>query len=140
MLQRRLFLAVLMAIFLCSIADVTANAVNTPLVISFSNKLPDNVIKDQKYEMSITWTNTNHKKSYNGYLQLSIFSNQRATNSSDITLTYNNEIIIPKTTGKTLQFQLPKQTFAPSTSGLLFVEVQHNAIGAYSWTIGIIRS
>jgi hypothetical protein len=141
MLSRRLIAAVIAAIFLCSVAIVTVNADNTPpLLISFSRRLSDKVIQGQKYEMSITWTNTNQKKSYDAYLLLLATSNRRVTGSSDVTLTYDGIIIIPKCTGKSLQFQLPKQTFDLCASGILSVEVQHNTLGTYDWTIGIVKT
>ncbi len=140
MLPRKLLSAVLAAIFLCSVAIVIVNADNAPLLISLWSRFPDKVIQGQKYEISVTWTNTNQKKSYDGFLLLTATSNQLRIDSSEITLTYNGAKITPKITGKSLQFQLPKQTFAPSTSGYLLVEVQHNALGDYSWTIGIMKS
>jgi hypothetical protein len=140
MLSKGILAAVLTVIFVCSVAIVTVSADSAPLLISFSSRLSDKVIQGQKYEVRLTWINTNQKKSYDACLLLSATSNQRAIGSSDIILTFNGVQIMPKTTGKSLQFQLPKQTFAPSASGLLSVEVQHNTLGAYDWTIGIIKA
>jgi hypothetical protein len=140
MLSRRLFAAVLATIFLCSIPVVIVSADNNPILISLSNRLPDRVIRGQEYEIHVTWTNTNQKKTYDGFLQLSITSNQRTIGSSDIILTFNGVEITPKVVGKSLQFQLPKQTFDQSASGILSVEIQHNTLGAFSWTIGIIKA
>jgi hypothetical protein len=136
---RGVLAVVLIVTFVCSVAVVTVSADSAPLFISFSSRLSDKLIQDQEYEINITWTNTNQKKSYDGSLLLIVKSNRCTISYSDIVVMYNGVNIIAKVAGKSLQFQLPMQKFAPSTSGTISVEVQQKALGIYDWDIGIAK-
>jgi hypothetical protein len=140
MLFRGFEAAVLTVVFVCSVAVVTVSADSAPLLISFSSRLSDKLIQEQEYQMSISWINTNQKKSYDGSLLIIVKSDGCTINCSDIIMMYDGVNIIAKVTGKSLQFQLPVQKFAPSTSGIISVEVQQKAVGIYYWDIGIVRS
>lgn len=133
-----LLLIILTSALFVFFANEFAVADKTPIAISLKDDMPDKMIKGQTYEVSVDWAN-NDKKTYDGSFLFSAVGNQPITSSSDIKITLKGLEIKPNILGSSLQFQLPKQTFASTKSGTIHVEIQNNNLGTYSWTISVIK-
>jgi hypothetical protein len=124
-------------VFLSTIAGVSAISPKNELNISFSEKPPSDAFLYESYSMGIVWNNPSQRKSQTGCFLLIVKSDYPTIHSPDITFSYKGELLNPRVSGKSLEYRLPRQTFAPSASGSIMVEVRYNKQAVYHWEIGI---
>jgi hypothetical protein len=133
-----IFVIIVIATFL-----VITNVVNAKpcddLHISFAKAPPHSIIQFQNYQMSVNWENPEHKKAYDGHFVFLATSHNSKIDVKDIVLTYKGVTIQPHISGKNLEYSLPNETFLPSRSGRISVDVTFNKQGSYNWEIGIIK-
>jgi hypothetical protein len=139
---KAVLIAVVLTMLICAATAIVYAKYkgNEPLSIAFSSPFPLSATSQiETCHAKVTWTNIDIVRSYDGSFLFTVEGKKFKIISADVTFTFKGAIVNPETSGNSLLFYLPQQTFLAGKSGTISVDVVYNKPGIYNWEIGIAQ-